>query len=458
MTESNLEADPGDFTETVDRSRQHLLFVDDEPSILNALRRLFLPLGYKIHLAESGAKALEIIKIFNIDLIICDMRMPQMSGTEFLEIAAQDSPDTVRILLTGQADKAQTIEAINRGRIHRYFAKPWDDQELALAVERELSIHELRKEKNQLLVLSEAQNFELQELNSELQQFNNELEQRVKARTSELQQTADMLELSNKQLTESYLNTIRVFASLVGMRESLSGRYTKQVADLAKKIAELKGLEEYDTEQIYMAALLHEAGKLALPDSVVDRPPYSLDRKSRGQYRRHPVMGQQALTPVESLHNVGKLIRCHEEKWDGSGFPDGLHKESIPVGARIIGIANDYYGLISGRLSREQVTSKQAVNLIKQMAGTLYDPEIVPLLDKAVDFHEPNLLQASERKCTTAQLSKGMRLSRDLYSSADMLLLTKRRTLTLPLIEKLKSIEKTEDIPLEIYVYEEVAP
>ena len=127
-----------------------LLFVDDERNILSSMKRLFRPLGYHIHLASSGAEGLEILEREDIDLIVSDMRMPEMNGAEFLERAAQQWPNAMRILLTGYSDLGSTVAAVNKGKIYRYVSKPWEDQELVLAVQHALERKNLEDEKKRL--------------------------------------------------------------------------------------------------------------------------------------------------------------------------------------------------------------------------------------------------------------------------------------------------------------------
>ncbi|MBV8124125.1 MAG: response regulator, partial [Paucibacter sp.] len=111
-----------------------ILFVDDEPSILSALKRLFRPEGYSIFTAESGMAGLETMRTHSVDVVISDMRMPEMDGAAFLEKVRNEFPNTVRILLTGYADINSTVSAINKGEIHKYISKPIDDQTMLLAV------------------------------------------------------------------------------------------------------------------------------------------------------------------------------------------------------------------------------------------------------------------------------------------------------------------------------------
>lgn len=138
-----------------------VLFVDDEPSILSALRRLFRPRGYRILLADSGEAGLAMLENEPVDLVVSDMRMPEMDGTALLEQVRERWPTVGRILLTGYADVGSTVAAINRGQIHRYVAKPWDDRELLMCVHDGLERRRLEKENRALLELTRTQNEEL---------------------------------------------------------------------------------------------------------------------------------------------------------------------------------------------------------------------------------------------------------------------------------------------------------
>ena len=165
-----------------------LLLVDDEPGILSSLRRLLRMRGYTIHCAQSGQAGLEILERESVDLVISDMRMPEMDGARFLEQVRQRWPTTMRILLTGYADVASTVDAINRGEIYRYVAKPWDDADLQLTVRDALERQRLARENARLLALTQAQNDELKYLNASL-------EDKVKQRTAEIEQINSFLNL-----------------------------------------------------------------------------------------------------------------------------------------------------------------------------------------------------------------------------------------------------------------------
>ena len=196
-----------------------LLLVDDEPAILSALRRLLRPEGYTLHLAESGHAGLELLEREKVDLVISDMRMPEMDGAQFLEQVRLRWPDITRLLLTGYADISSTIDAINRGEIYRYISKPWVDSDLMLIIRGALESARLRNENQRLLELTQRQNAELTELNASL-------EDKVKQRTQEIEQINDFLNLANEQLKQNFLTSIKVFSNLMeaarGLNRSVS--------------------------------------------------------------------------------------------------------------------------------------------------------------------------------------------------------------------------------------------
>ncbi len=431
----------------LDEVPDSLLFVDDERNILASLRRLFRPLGYTIHVAESGAEGLKILAEHPVDLIISDMRMPEMDGAQFLAEASKHHPDALRILLTGFADLGSTVDAINKGKIYSYLSKPWVDNEITLTVRQALQTKRLQREKKQLLALTERQN-------SELKDLNDNLEKKVKARTEEVQQTADMLDMAYKQLSDSYQNTIRVFASLISMRESLSCRYGQKIADLSRKMAMAMKMDSESVREVYFASLLHELGKLSLPDYLLDRPAFTLNRQGREQYQRHPINGQTVLMAVDELQGTANLIRAHEECFDGSGFPDKSRGESIPLGARIIAVAKDFYGYQSGKLLTNTLTAKAAMERIEAESGKKYDPKLVKLLAIVVGRQQYDKPDVREKSLSLGELRAGMKLSRDLFNQTDMLLLTKGRVITELHLRKLAQLEKAEDRPFEFHIYE----
>ncbi len=264
-----------------------LLFVDDEENIQRSLQRVFRREGYNILTASSGGEGLEKIAQTPVDLILSDQRMPQMSGVEFLREVRKTSPDTVRIILTGYADVQAAMDAINQGEVYRFITKPWNEQELKLTVKRALEQRDLLLENRRLNELIKRQNDELMELNRNLERKVQERTQEIRAKNEELSRLYGGLE-------KNFLDSIRVFASLVELRDSYTGSHSKRVAAFSKSIAEKWGLEEKEILDVEIAAILHDIGKIGIPDKVLAKPYEEMGQEERKIYEQHPIIGQAA--------------------------------------------------------------------------------------------------------------------------------------------------------------------
>ena len=356
------------------RPHPTLLFVDDEPSILSALRRLFRPHGYRIFVAESGASGLTILEQETIDLVISDMRMPEMDGASFLKQVRARWPKVMRILLTGYADINSTVSAINEGEIYRYIAKPWDDNEILSTVREATERQYLEAENQRLSELTQAQNEALKALNSSL-------EQKVAERTAELSQALSFVEQTHAELKKSFLTSVQVFAGVIELRSGPAGKplagHGRRVAEKARAVARRMGLLEAEVQNIMLAALLHDIGKLGLPDDLLAKPYNTLSGEQRAQVMKHPLMGQNILMGIDKLRDAALIVRHHHEYYDGSGYPDRLSGLAIPQGARILTVANDYDALQIGTLVQRPLKAKEALDFLIENRSKRYDPAVV---------------------------------------------------------------------------------
>lgn len=421
-----------------------LLFVDDEPNILSALRRLFRPLGYKIHTAEGGSEGLALLEQEPVDLVISDMRMPNMDGAQFLEQVRQKWPDTMRILLTGHADVSSTIAAINKGEIHRYIAKPWDDDDITLLVKHALERKDLEQEKRRLEDLTQRQNDELKDLNVNL-------ETKVQERTEEVRQTMGFLEIANKKLKENFITSIKIFANLIELREPSLAGHSRRVADHARTLAKRLNLSDAEVQDVFIAGLLHDIGKIGQPDKLLAKPFIVLAGEERDLALRHPAIGQAALMGLEQLHGAAKLIRAHHERWDGMGFPDGLSGLAIPIGARILALANDYDGVQIGTVLSKRLNQSEAIAYITEGRGKRYDPQVVDVFAGMMDGQGSAAVVEMEIK--SPQLKAGMVLSRDLVSHEGVMLLSRDYVLNDIIIEQICNFQRSAGRAMPIYIH-----
>jgi response regulator RpfG family c-di-GMP phosphodiesterase len=402
-----------------------VLCVDDEPNILSSLRRQLRSLGCRILTADGGAEALELLRHEPIDVIVSDMRMPQMDGTELLEHVHRGWPGVVRILLTGHADIKASVAAINRGRIDRYMNKPWDEQELTSAVRQGFDLVALRRERERLEALTLAQNEQLRELNDGL-------EIRVDQRTAELSQ-------ANEKLNRHFLTSIKVFSNLIELRGGQMAGHGRRVADLSRRVARAAGLDSQQVQDIFVGGLLHDIGLIGLPDALLNRVVAKLGGEDLAAFCRHPGLGKDALMALEDLQPAAAMIRSHHERFDGRGFPDGLAGAGIPFGARIIAVVDAFDDMQHGYISTAKASSEQARTLLRQGRGSQFDPEV---LDVFLQLTEPE--RAQHRGGTllgSEALEAGMLLKADLASRGGVLLLAAGQRLTQSVIRQIRDFE-----------------
>lgn len=420
-----------------------VLFVDDEPGILSALRRLFRPQGYRILIAESGAGGLEIIEREEVDLVISDMRMPEMDGAQFLEQVRLRKPEIIRIMLTGYADITSTVAAINRGEIYRYISKPWDDSDIILIVSKALEHQRLEQENQKLRVLTQQQNEELRELNASL-------ERRVAERTEEIEQTNSFLNLANDQLKKNFLLSIKMFSGLMELRGGNIAGHARRVGDLSRKLADKVGVKGKAQSDIFLAGLLHDIGKIGFPDDLLSTPVSKLEANDVTVYRKHVLTGETALMPLFELKEAAKMVHSHHERFDGLGFPDGLQGLAIPLGARIVAIANDYDGMQIGILSEKRSSAEEAIYQLSQGRGRRYDPQLVDAFIEMLGGETKDVV--GEIVVSSGELKPGMVLARDLIGRDGVLLLAADYALDMSLVRQIHEYEKADGKILQVHV------
>ena len=423
-----------------------LLFVDDESNILSSLNRLFRPEGFNVYLASSGQEGLDILQKENIDVIVSDMRMPEMDGAQFLEQAYKKWPKTVRLLLTGYSDVNETVSAINKGKIFQYINKPWDDSEIVFTVKTAIDYKQLQDERDSLLVLSKQQNGQLKELNKNL-------DNKVNIRTKELHQAMEKLVEANDTLKKHYISTLNIFTNLIEMRLGTAPGYYRRVADLARNLSIDAHIDKNGVQNITFAALLMDIGKVGFTDELLNTPYEDISLIEQKQYEKHPVIGEATLTVLEPFAEAARIIRNYTENYNGTGYPDKLKSKQIPIGSRIIALASDYEALITGTSVKRKLTPKEAMEYISRYRGKKYDGSLIDILFPQISKRES---QAKNKILIagTGELKIGMVLMKELILSNGMLLLEKGQKLDDRIIKKMRAIENSMGEKFKIHVSE----
>ncbi len=440
-----------------------ILVVDDEENILTALKRLFRKKQYDVLTANSGNKGLKILHDNpGIALIISDQRMPEMSGVDFLEQAKKLAPDATRMILTGYADVNAAIEGINKGEAFRYITKPWDDEKLVDIVDEAVLKFTLIKANQRLTRI-------VKEQNEELKEWNSELESKVREQTQEIRNQNEELEKLNKSLKENFSNSILAFSGLIELRDKGTGSHSRDVAKLSVEIARKMRLSGGEIETITVAALLHDIGKIGIPDELLSMDLDTMDIDGRKEYIKHPVRGQTAIDSVDNLRKAGSLIRHHHECYNGAGFPDGLSGEKIPLGSRIIAIADFIEKTIKSLKGNN--TIQTTLNKVKDELKTNFDPKIYSFTEESVKkiylkdlkeicledsknvrLNDSTKTSSFEKEYGIDNIEPGMVTTRDVKSGTGIVLLTRGAILDDKSIHSLRRYYKLDPSENGIFV------
>ncbi|MFQ5501011.1 MAG: response regulator [Phycisphaerae bacterium] len=422
-----------------------LLIVDDEPHILQSLKRLLRRDGYDIHLANSGPEALEILKHSKIAVIICDQRMPGMTGAEVLAESYKLSPDTIRITLTGFTDLTAAQDSINHGHIHHFLLKPWDDGQLRSVVAEAARAYALVEDNLRLEALTRQQK-------EELEQWNQQLEQQVRERTDELRVQNEHLQTLQRHVEQSLRDTVGVLAGVLETFSPNLGIHSGRVAHLARQIATLLELDDVDTRDIEFAAHLHDLGKIThLTSGLNARQNRSGSGKTPSGDQHHET-GYSILRRVGGFEAVALGVRHQSEHFDGSGFPSGLEGENIPLASRIIAIADAYDSAVYHIDDPLNLSRDAGRKLLIDKKGRRFDPRLVDLFIQSMDHIGVDTDIDDEVEISPRKIREGMTLARPIINQDGILLLKEGTLLKPELIDRIQAMSNIDPLLARVFV------
>ena len=331
-----------------------ILLVDDESSVLKALVRALHIDGYAILEASSGSEGLKLLADNDVAVIVCDHFMPGMTGAEFLAKSVNLRPDAERITLTGNADLETAKASINDGRVRHFLIKPWDDSQLRAVVREGVNHFEMQREIRRLHDLTKQQR-------DELQAWNRSLELKVSERTEALQ--------------SAYEETLDALVLTLDSREHATAGHSRRVALYCLHLTLEVGFPNDRLEALHRGALLHDIGKIGVPDAVLLKPG-KLDLEERKIIEQHVVLGSRLLERIGYLKDAMPIPRYHHERFDGLGYAEGLAGEAIPIEARIFAVVDVYDALRSERPYKAAMTHEHACEIIAAESGQHFDPRV----------------------------------------------------------------------------------
>ena len=311
-----------------------ILLVDDEQDNLDLLYRT-LRGHYDIAQSTSPVAALEMMKKEHFHCILSDHKMPEMDGVEFLKRSCVISPDTMRLLVTAYTDAGILIDAINYAKIYRYIKKPFNPDELLLVVENALEYWQLKAD-NSVLV---------------------------------------------NDLKELFAGTVTAIVEALDAKDSFTLGRSRRVTFYAVKIAKALHLNETTTGKIELAGLLHDIGMIGVSDDILAKVERLTDEEY-DEIKKHVHHSVKILDDIKQLGDVVEIIKYHHEYYDGTGYPFAKKGEEIPIGSRIIAVADAFDSMVTPKIYRQHIVPAEALAKIKSRSGIQFDPHVIECFEQ----------------------------------------------------------------------------
>jgi putative nucleotidyltransferase with HDIG domain len=337
---------PVDSPTTEDASLVTTLVVDDEEAVCTALQRFLVSIGHEVVCAFNGADAVAEARRRKLSCVLLDVRLPDISGLDLVTQLIALEPHVAILMLTAVNDAHSAALCMQRGAMD-YLVKPVDLSDLDRAIGRALS------RRRDMIEQAQTQAW---------------LRQEIVQRGAELRRERGNLERISVATLESLVNALEA-------KDPFLRGHSARIADLSAMIAAEMGLSDEQVELVRTAGRLHDIGKIGIRETVLNkRGP--LTSEEFDHVKTHVTIGAQILAPLTHLRDVIAYVRSHHERADGTGYPDGLAADAVPVGARILGAAEVYDALTTARPYQEKMTPDEAVARMRDLVGTAIHPEV----------------------------------------------------------------------------------
>jgi cyclic di-GMP phosphodiesterase len=331
-----------------------LLVVDDEDSIRNALRKYLVQQGYEVATAATGEEALTILQQQKVTGVLLDVNLPGINGVELVPQIIDLEPTIAILMLTAVNDATSAALCMQRGALD-YLIKPIDLGHLGRA------IHHALRRRHTLL---------------EGQQINQWLKDEVATRVTERR-----LEQANQERIS--IATLEALVNALEAKDPYLRGHSARVADLSAMVAAAAGCSDEEVEAVRTGGRLHDIGKIGIREEILNKQG-PLTEQEFEHVKQHVIVGSQILSPLVHLRDVIGFVRSHHERWDGTGYPDRLTGNAIPLGARIVGAVEIYDALTTSRPYQERIPPEAAVERMRDLIGTVIDPVVHRALEAVV--------------------------------------------------------------------------
>lgn len=334
---------------------ERVVVVDDDAVILKQANLILSEAGYKVTCLKNGKLLMDYIKVNHVDLLLLDIRMPEMDGFETISALraweSENSKDAVPVIfLTANGDSDSEAKGLSLGAMD-FIRKPFFSEALKIRIRNLIDLISLQRD-----------------LHSE-----------VKKKTAELESLS--------------LHVVHTLAKTIDAKDAYTNGHSERVANYAREIARRYGYDEDRLEEIYIMGLLHDVGKIGVPDAIINKQGKLTDDEY-AMIKKHPLMGAEILATVSEMPKLVTGARWHHERYDGRGYPDGLKADDIPEEARIIAVADAYDAMTSHRSYRDIIPQDHVKSEIEKGMGSQFDEKFARIMldmiaeDTAYTMHE----------------------------------------------------------------------
>jgi putative nucleotidyltransferase with HDIG domain len=335
--------------------RGRILIVDDEPSICTLLIEGLSPSGFECRAAGGGDEAISILQLERFDALISGLRMPGVSGMALLEAARAKYPQMTCLIATGVDNVRVGVEAMKRGA-DGYLVKPFRVEAVVAAVERAI---------------------ERKRLEIEVENYRQRLERMVDQRTRKLR-------VANKRTEQTYDDTLEGLSATLDLRDNETAGHSRRVTRYCLEIAKALGCSSGQLKTIARSALLHDIGKIGIPDAILLKPA-KLTPDEAAVMQTHARIGYELVCHIPFLAEAAEIVLTHHERYDGSGYSQGLIGDEIPLGARIVAVAESFDNMVSDLCYKSVRTLKEALAELRRCRGTQFDPMVVDAFLRSIE-------------------------------------------------------------------------
>jgi response regulator RpfG family c-di-GMP phosphodiesterase len=412
----------------VDSDNFIMLLIKSERQDLAVFTQMLDPSVHWVCLTDVS-EALKYLELHEVAVIISETDIVLAKDGDFITMAKTVQPDSIHILLTEDNQPQASSNAERANDVYACLSPTRTQEQISLIITKAIELFHLNKEKKQLV---------------------QELENKLQERTQALTATSTRLEKIQKSHHKTLRDMLGILTTIIEQRIGFPTGHTENIASQARNVAQRMQLSESDAGHIYLCGLLHQIGLIFARDEEVKLARVSSESELSLVSDSFPEAGAKLIGRVEHFKPLADVIRCQDEHYNGTGKPDNLQGDEIPIGARILKVVKDYDFFVASPYNPQRMASRSGQGYLKRQAGEIYDPQVVEVF-LAMLRESP---QSDEHGFCVGlnEIQPGMVIKRDLYLPNGNLMLTAGSTINAGLISKLRTIEKETSLPIAVYI------